>query len=211
MPRGSGPGERRGGRQRGTPNKKTALKNAALAAAAANPKISPLEFLLSIMRDPNEATKVRITVGRAVLPFMHAKAGNARPGDPSGTAKLIDGSGAFTVDNATAKALRDDDHRLGELLRKKCGGPLSATEVEDETTLRTRITHRARAIGCPVGYGLSQAQKDSNRLHQLYCKRISPSSCGGQMQKLPSMGKFHGTPPRRVIRGERDSITYSSS
>ena len=35
MPRGSKPGERRGGRQRGTPNKKTALKNAALAAAAA--------------------------------------------------------------------------------------------------------------------------------------------------------------------------------
>jgi hypothetical protein len=35
MPRGSKPGERRGGRQRGTPNKKTALKNAALAAAGA--------------------------------------------------------------------------------------------------------------------------------------------------------------------------------
>lgn len=46
MPRGSKPGERRGGRQRGTPNKKTALRNAALAAAAANPEILPLEFLL---------------------------------------------------------------------------------------------------------------------------------------------------------------------
>jgi hypothetical protein len=34
MPRGSKLGERRGGRQRGTPNKKTALKNAAIAAAA---------------------------------------------------------------------------------------------------------------------------------------------------------------------------------
>jgi hypothetical protein len=51
MPRGSKPGERRGGRQRGTPNKKTAHKNAALAAAAANPDISPLDFLLGIMRD----------------------------------------------------------------------------------------------------------------------------------------------------------------
>jgi hypothetical protein len=30
MPRGSKPGERRGGRQRGTPNKSTALKKAAL-------------------------------------------------------------------------------------------------------------------------------------------------------------------------------------
>ena len=34
MPRGSRPGERRGGRQRGTPNKSTLLKNAVFCAAA---------------------------------------------------------------------------------------------------------------------------------------------------------------------------------
>jgi hypothetical protein len=92
---------------------------------------------------------------------------------------LIDGTGAFTIDNAVAKALRDDYHRLGELVRKKCGDPLSAAEVEEESRLRARIGDRAKAIGCPAGYGLKQAQKDSNRLHQLYCKRISPPSCGG--------------------------------
>jgi hypothetical protein len=48
MPRGSGPGERRGGRQRGTPNKKTALRNAAITAAAANPNMTPLDFLMTI-------------------------------------------------------------------------------------------------------------------------------------------------------------------
>jgi hypothetical protein len=70
MPRGSKPGERRGGRQRGTPNKKTALRNAALAAAAANPEISPLEFLLGIMRDPNVSSELRIKVAQTTLPFM---------------------------------------------------------------------------------------------------------------------------------------------
>jgi hypothetical protein len=179
MPRGSEPGERRGGRQHGTPNKKTALRNAALAAAAANPEISPLEFLLGIMRDPNVSSEFRIKVAQATLPFVHAKPGSARPGDPAGTAKLIDGTGAFTIDNAVAKALRDDYHRLGELERKKCGDPLSAAEVEEESKLGERIADRARAIGCQAGYGLKQAQKDSNRLHQLYCKRISPPSCGG--------------------------------
>jgi hypothetical protein len=177
MPRGSKPGERRGGRQRGTPNKKTALRNAALAAAAANPEISPLEFLLGIMRDPNVSSESRIKVAQATLPFFHAKPGSARPGDPAGTAKLIDGSSA--IGNAVAKALRDDYHRLGELVRKKCGDPLSAAEVEEESKLGERIADRARAIGCPAGYGPKQAQKDSNRLHQLYCKRISPPSCGG--------------------------------
>jgi hypothetical protein len=179
MPRGSKPGERRGGRQRGTPNKKTALRNAALAAAAANPEISPLEFLLGFMRDPNVSSELRIKVAQATLPFVHAKPGSARPGDPAGTATLIDGTGAFTIDHAVAKALRDDYHRLGELERKKCGDPLSAAEVEEESKLRARIGDRARAIGCPAGYGLKQAQKDSNRLHQLYCKRISPPSCRG--------------------------------
>jgi hypothetical protein len=175
MPRGSKPGERRGGRQRGTPNKKTALRNAALAAAAA----TPLEFLFGIMRDPNASSGLRIKAAQAALPFVHAKPGSTRPGDPAGTAKLIDGTGAFTIDNAEARALRDDYHRLGELVRRKCGDPLNAAEVEEESTLRARIEERARAIGCPAGYGLKQAQKDSNRLHQLYCKRISPPTCGG--------------------------------
>ena len=86
---------------------------------------------------------------------------------------------AHPSDQRVAKALRDDYHRLGELERKKCGDPLSAAEVEEESKLRARIGDRARAIVCPAGYGLKQAQKDSNRLHQLYCKRISPPSCGG--------------------------------
>jgi hypothetical protein len=179
MPRGSKPGERRGGRQRGTPNKKTALRNAALAAAAANPAISPLDFLMCIMRDPSVSCELRIKAAQAAAPFVHAKPGSPRSGDPAGTAKLIDGTGAFTIDVAVAKALRDDYHRLGELERKKCGDPLSAVEVEEESKIRARIVDRARAIGCPAGYGLKQAQNDSNRLHQLYCKRISPPSCGG--------------------------------
>jgi len=179
MPRGSKPGERRGGRQRGTPNKKTALRNAAHAAAAANPQISPLEFLLGIMRDPDAPDELRIKAAQATLPFVHARPVRARPDDLPGTAKLIDAAGAFTVADAVAKALRDDYQRLGELVRKKCSDALSAAEVEEELRLRARIEDRAGAIGCPAGYGLKQAQKDSNRLHELYCKRISPPSYGG--------------------------------
>ena len=175
MPRGSKPSERRGGRQRGTPNKKTALRDAALAAAAAK---SPLEFLYGIMSDPNVSCQLRIKAAQAALPFVHAKPGT-RPGDPAGTEKLMDDTGAFAIDNAEARALRDDYHRLGELVRKKCGDPLSAAEVEEESRLCARIEDRARAIGCPAGYGLKQAQKDRNRLHQLYCKRISPPTYGG--------------------------------
>jgi hypothetical protein len=60
MPRGSKPGERRGGRQKGTPNKSTALKKVALSAASADPTITPLQFLLGVMRDPKAPTDLRI-------------------------------------------------------------------------------------------------------------------------------------------------------
>src|SRR6202011_85731 len=103
MPRGSKPGERRGGRQRGTPNKKTALRDAAFAAPAANPEILPLELLLGIMRDPSVSTELRIKVAQATLPFVHAKPGSARPGDPAGTAKLIDGTGARSEERRVGK------------------------------------------------------------------------------------------------------------
>jgi hypothetical protein len=184
MPRGSKPGERRGGRQRGTPNKKTTLKNAAIAAVASNPDISPLDFLLGVMRDPNVSPELRIKVAQAAAPFAHAKPGRADPGDPTGLVKLIDGTSGFTIDPAVAKALRDDEERLNELVRKQCapreyGGPPSAAEVEAESELRASIADRAKAIGCPVSYGPRQARNDSNRLHQIQNKRRSPSTCGG--------------------------------
>ena len=69
--------------------------NAAIAAAAANPAISPLDFLLGIMRDPKASSELRIKVAQITLPFVHAKPGSAASGDLAGTAKLIDVTGAF--------------------------------------------------------------------------------------------------------------------
>ena len=73
MPRGSEPGERRGGRQKGTPNKKTLLRNAAIDAAAANPNLSPLDFLLGLMRNPDLPSDLRIKMAEVAAPFVHRK------------------------------------------------------------------------------------------------------------------------------------------
>jgi hypothetical protein len=184
MPRGSKPGERRGGRQRGTPNKKTALRNAAIAAASSNPDISPLDFFLGIMRDPNMSSELRFRAAHSAAPFIHAKPGTARSTDPAASAKPIDAVCGFTIDPVLARALRDDLERASELVRKKMapneyGGPPTAAEEQEQAWLRARITKTAKAIGCPVGYGPRQAKNDRARIHRLYCKRISPRSCGG--------------------------------
>jgi hypothetical protein len=73
MPRGSKPGERRGGRQRGTPNKTTLLKNAVFCAAAAEPNRSPLDFMLALMRDPQVPLDLRIDAAAASAALVHAR------------------------------------------------------------------------------------------------------------------------------------------
>ena len=179
MPRGSKPGERRGGRQKGTPNKSTALKKAALAAASADPTLTPLQFLLGVMRDPQAPTDLRIRVARAAAPLVHAKPGIASPG--VGKADAIDG---FTIHIEEAKALRDIEHRLAVFLRKRFGpsengGLPTDAEIVEESKLDAMFHKRAAALECPPGYRDSDAMKDSDRLHQLNCKRLSPPSCGG--------------------------------
>jgi hypothetical protein len=91
MPRGSKPGERRGGRKPGTPNKKTALVTTAFAAATSNPELSPLDFFLAVMRDPSIPPDWRFRAAQAAAPFIHPKPERAQAVDPEAAAKQIEG------------------------------------------------------------------------------------------------------------------------
>ena len=183
MPRGSQPGERRGGRQKGTPNKSTVLKKAALSAACADTAITPLEFLLSVMRDPAALTGLRVQVARAAAPLVHGRSKIASVEDRAGYPRAVEGPDGFKIDIAEAKAFRDMEHRLAILMRKRFGpsedGALTAAEILEETELGALINKRTAEFVCPPGYGSDDAMKDSNRLHQLNCKRLRPPSCGG--------------------------------
>jgi hypothetical protein len=104
-------------------------------------------------------------------------------GDTVGRIGAIESEG-FTIDIEEAKALRNSQYRLGSLLGKrhepsKNGGPLTAAEIAEESELRALIRKKSAALVCPPGYGPQNAMEDSNRLHQLNCKRLSPASCGG--------------------------------
>jgi len=90
MPRGSKPGERRGGRQPGTPNKKTALVNAAFDAATSNPDLTPLDFLLEVMRDSSLLADWQIKAALAALPYLHSKPERAPATEPAATARQIE-------------------------------------------------------------------------------------------------------------------------
>jgi hypothetical protein len=118
MPRGSQPGERRGGRQLGTPNKKTALVNAAFDAATSKPDLSPLDFLLEVMRDSSIPPDWRFRAAQAAAPYVHPKAERAQAVDPTGTTKQIEGPSddlskdpMFEAFQAWERASRGEDPR----------------------------------------------------------------------------------------------------
>lgn len=67
--RGSSPGERRGGRRKGTPNKKTAEHIQKVAASG----LTPLDYLLSVMRDTSEALEARLEAAKAAAPYVHPR------------------------------------------------------------------------------------------------------------------------------------------
>lgn len=69
MPRGSRPGERRGGRAPGVPNRKTAETVAAIEASG----LTPLEYMLSVLRDATNDPAVRLDAANKAAPYVHAK------------------------------------------------------------------------------------------------------------------------------------------
>ena len=72
-------GKKTGGRAKGTPNRATASKAAAVAASG----LSPLDYLLEVMRDKAEDGARRIDAAKAAAPYIHPK---LQPVDDKGSA-----------------------------------------------------------------------------------------------------------------------------
>jgi len=62
-------GTRIGGRQKGTPNKITKEREAAIAATG----LTPLDYMLGILRDDKCERAVRLDAAKAAAPYVHPK------------------------------------------------------------------------------------------------------------------------------------------
>lgn len=78
MPRGSKPGERRGGRQRTTPNKRTVLADRILAAASEHPAASWRRFVIILVKDRELPPEIRVAVAQKSLPGNQPRSAEAR-------------------------------------------------------------------------------------------------------------------------------------
>jgi len=69
MARGSQPGERRGGRRKGTPNRASVAREKEIAASG----LTPLQYLTSVYRDEKAPRDMRIDAAAKAAPFVHPK------------------------------------------------------------------------------------------------------------------------------------------
>lgn len=69
MARGSKPGERRGGRKPGVPNRATLRRQEEVAASG----LTPLDYLLSVMRDEAVPREERVDAANKVAPYVHPR------------------------------------------------------------------------------------------------------------------------------------------
>jgi hypothetical protein len=156
MPRGSRPGERRGGRQPGTPNKKTLLKLAGIEAAGDD--ASPLDFLLRLMRNPDAGLAERLDAAASAAPFVHSQP-KATPPDQTSIVRIDEaGPGGFG-EGAVAAFVR--------AVRKAEGGAARpAAQTVSELTPLEFMLRMVRDEGTPVALRIKAVKASARYVHR---------------------------------------------
>src|SRR5215472_8482377 len=77
---GSRPGERRGGRKPGVPNRASAAREAAIAESG----MTPLDYMISVFRDENQPVNVRLDAARSAANFVHPRLASVGIGNQDG-------------------------------------------------------------------------------------------------------------------------------
>jgi hypothetical protein len=116
MFRGSRPGERRGGRQRDTPNRRTVLTNRILTIGLEHPTAPRRDFLLALVKDEKLPADIRVAVAPRCFPPKRTR--SHRRGRPRAPADAIISPNAVAEGGSagTVPAMRDWDPQAIEAL-----------------------------------------------------------------------------------------------
>jgi hypothetical protein len=141
VPRGSKPGERRGGRQRAPPNRRTVPTNRNLAVAAANPAATAHELVLILAKDQGLAMDTRMAIACKALLFGPSRSTHSRAAATSGHGRPPSGPGAKI----------GPDHKANKGPAPKRGRAITAKASLATSLLFGRAGHRSESCGSPQG------------------------------------------------------------
>ena len=148
------------------PRVKTAKVSVAAPQRDDGPEVTPLGFLLGVMRDADTPPHLRIRVAAMVAPYVHAKRVMADPSENPVETVVVDDPYGFKIEPAVARALRDDKQRL-EFLWSSESYPYRDEAAAEMAELEARIAEIGKTLECPPGYTLMDAREDRQRRNEL--------------------------------------------
>ena len=89
--------------------------------ATSNPDLSPLDFLLGVMRDASLPPDWRIKAAQSALPYVHVKPERPPAPDPAATATQIESESDTDPLAEAIKAFRRGDYYRDGIERSKAG------------------------------------------------------------------------------------------
>ena len=149
-------------------------------AADANPHgVTPLGFLLSLMRDANNDPALRLRAAGLVAPYLHPK---GEPNEAPGEMRVVDDPYGFGADIGDRhKSIEQAQERLDSLLRavptpaqgdgqgfdRWLAACKKAKQTPEYLELEKSIAEKQEALKCPPNYKELDSREDRARLKEL--------------------------------------------
>ena len=149
-------------------------------AADANPhSVTPLDFLLGVMRDANNDPALRLRAAGLVAPYLHPK---GEPNEAPSEMRVVDDPYGFGADiGDTQKSIEQDEEQLRSSLRaiprSALGDRQRADRQEFDRFLaacekanlefQKSIAEKQAALKCPPSYKELDSRQDRARLKEL--------------------------------------------
>ncbi|MGB6659062.1 MAG: hypothetical protein WBE90_08190 [Xanthobacteraceae bacterium] len=201
MLRGSRPGERRGGRKRDTPNRRTILTDRILSIGSEHPTASQCAFLLILVKDQKLPADTRMAVAPKCFPAKRTQPGGTRRPrvsadvwssvKPGPRAKSVEGSkDAQTAASAPANQNWNPqvlDALLGivqDVAADPRGRRKAALKIAE--FLLPKIGKKAKAV--PDEYGFAVNPQLARRYRDI--RRELQSLEGGPTRKIPAVAQM---------------------
>ncbi len=205
--RGSRPGERRGGRQKGTPNKKTAFRNAVIAARSADENLTPLDVMLAVMRDPQVSLADRVKMALKALPRLHRKpkagqSGNAIAGSRAATVQSFgtpkDAAGGGTGKDAAEEGDKCPGLMPLDFLLSVIRHPKTPAALQVKVSLATLPYIHPKQSSRPPKPAVV-----ANRWATITCSRSLDAIGRKRIRRNHSFGQKRMALPRPASKGEK--------
>ena len=145
------------------------VKVVKVASDANAHSVTPLDFLLGVMRDANNDPALRIRAAGLVAPYLHPK---GEPNEAASEMTVVDDPYGFDANiGDTQKAIEQAQDQLRSLRPTSTEDYFAADEKAQQTPayleLKNGIAEKQAALKCPPNYKELDSRQDRARLKEL--------------------------------------------